>query len=124
MGQKVSPVGLRIGVIRDWEARWFAEKEFGNLLIEDIKVRKFILETLKGAAVSRVEIERSKNRVELIIRTARPGMVIGNNGENAENLKKQIEKMTAGKSVHLRVVEIAQSGFRCTLGCPCSCRAA
>lgn len=107
MGQKVSPVGFRIGVIRDWEARWFAEKEFGNLLIEDIKVRKFILETLKGAAVSRVEIERSKNRVELIIRTARPGMVIGNNGENAENLKKQIEKMTAGKSVHLRVVEIA-----------------
>lgn len=60
MGQKVSPVGLRIGVIRDWEARWFAEKEFGNLLIEDIKVRKYILETLKGAAVSRVEIERSK----------------------------------------------------------------
>lgn len=107
MGQKVSPVGLRIGVIRDWEARWFAEKEFGNLLIEDVKIREFIFETLKGAGVSRVEIERSKNRVELIIRTARPGMVIGNNGENAENLKKKIEKMTAGKSVHIRVVEIA-----------------
>ena len=107
MGQKVSPIGLRIGVIRDWESRWFAEKEFGNLLIEDVKIREFLFEALKNASVSRVEIERSKNRVEIIIRTARPGVIIGTNGENIERVKKQLEAMTAGKQVHVRVLEIA-----------------
>jgi small subunit ribosomal protein S3 len=108
MGQKVSPVGLRVGIIRDWESRWYASnRDFGTLLVEDIKLRDHIFKELKSASVSRVEIERSKNRVELIIRTARPGVVIGTNGENVERIKKQLEKIAVGKQVHVRVVEIA-----------------
>ncbi|MBE6113642.1 MAG: 30S ribosomal protein S3 [Erysipelotrichaceae bacterium] len=107
MGQKVNPIGLRVGVIRDWESRWYAEKEYGTLLIEDSKIREFVFAQLKNAAVGRVEIERSKNRVEIIIRTARPGVVIGNNGENIESLKKQLVKLTNGKNVNVKVVEIA-----------------
>ncbi len=107
MGQKVSPVGLRIGIIRDWESRWYADREYGNLLIEDIKLREHVFKTMNNASISRVEIERSKNRVELIIRTARPGVVIGTNGENVEKLKKQLDKLTGGKQVNVRVVEIA-----------------
>ncbi len=108
MGQKVSPIGLRVGIIRDWESRWYAaNREFGTLLIEDVKIREFVFKELKNASVSRIEIERSKNRVELIIRTARPGVVIGTNGENVERIKKELEKLTEGKQVHIRVVEIA-----------------
>ena len=81
MGQKVSPIGLRVGVIRDWESRWYADKEYADLLLEDVKIREFIFKELKAASVSRVEIERSKNRVEIMIRTARPGVIIGTNGE-------------------------------------------
>lgn len=106
MGQKVSPVGLRVGVIRDWESRWFAEKEYGTLLLEDIKVREFLEKELKNAALARVEIERSKNRVHVYIYTARPGVVIGNGGENAELLKSKIVKLTNGKTVNLSIVEI------------------
>ncbi len=107
MGQKVHPIGMRVGVIRDWESRWYAEKEYGTLLLEDVKIRDFIFAELKAALVSRVEIERSKNRVEVIIRTARPGVIIGTNGESIENLKKKVVKLTAGKTVHIKVVEIA-----------------
>lgn len=107
MGQKVSPIGLRVGIIRDWESRWYADKEYGNLLIEDIKLREYVFKSLSNASVSRVEIERSKNRVELIIRTARPGVVIGTNGENVEKIKKELAKIATGKQVNIRVVEIA-----------------
>lgn len=107
MGQKVSPIGMRVGVIRDWESRWYAEKEYGTLLIEDVKIREFLFKELKNAYVSRIEIERSKNRVEVIIRTARPGVIIGTNGETVEKIKKDLEKLTGGKTVHLKVVEIA-----------------
>lgn len=107
MGQKVSPVGFRIGIIRDWESRWYAEKDFGTLLIEDVKIREYLFKELKNASVSRIEIERSKNRVECLIRTARPGVVIGGNGENIERIKKELEKLTKGKQVHIRVLEIA-----------------
>lgn len=107
MGQKVSPIAFRTGIIRDWESRWYAEKDFGTLLMEDVKIREFVFAQLKNAAVGRVEIERSKNRVEVIIRTARPGVVIGNNGETVEKLKKDLEKMVAGKNLFVKVVEIA-----------------
>lgn len=107
MGQKVSPIGFRVGVIRDWESRWYADKEYADYLLEDIKIREFLMAELKAASVSRVEIERSKNRVEIIIRSARPGVIIGTNGENVENLKKKVEKMVAGKTVYLKVLEIA-----------------
>ena len=107
MGHKVNPVGMRIGVIRDWESRWYAENDYGTLVNEDDKLRKFLFKELKAAYVSRIEIERSKNRVDIIIRTARPGVIIGTNGESVELLKKKLEKMVDGKSVYIKVVEVA-----------------
>ena len=106
MGQKVSPIGMRVGVIRDWESRWFAEKEYGDLLQEDIKVRKAVLKDCADCLVSRVEIERSKNRVNLIIRTARPGMFLGNEAEKINTLKKKLAKLTGGKEININVVEV------------------
>ncbi|MCI9313347.1 MAG: 30S ribosomal protein S3 [Erysipelotrichaceae bacterium] len=106
MGQKVSPIGMRVGVIRDWESRWYADKDYADLLLEDVKIREFVAKECKAASVSRVEIERSKNRVEIMIRTARPGVIIGTSGENIENLKKKLEKLTK-KNVYIKVLEIA-----------------
>ena len=88
MGHKVSPVGIRIGVIRDWESRWYAENEYGTLVNEDNKLRSFLYKELKAAYISRIEIERSKNRIDIILRTARPGQIIGTNGEAVEELKR------------------------------------
>lgn len=108
MGQKVSPIGLRVGIIRDWESRWYAEKDYADLLLEDVKIREFLFKELKAASVSKVEIERSKNRVDVIIKTARPGMVIGGNGgEVVEALKKKLVKLTSGKNIFIKVMEIA-----------------
>ena len=107
MGQKVSPIGLRIGVIRDWESRWYAEKEYGDLLLEDVKIRELILKDCADCLVSRVEIERSKNRVNLIIRTARPGMFVGSDGSKIEDLKKKLAKLTGGKDININIVEVA-----------------
>ncbi|MDD2591538.1 MAG: 30S ribosomal protein S3 [Erysipelotrichaceae bacterium] len=107
MGQKVNPIGMRVGIIRDWESRWYAEKEYGTLVKEDAMIRKFLFKELKAAYVSRIEIERSKNRIEIILRTARPGVVIGTNGEAVEALKKKLEKLVNGKAVYIKVVEIA-----------------
>ena len=107
MGQKVSPIGMRVGVIRDWESRWYAGKDYADLLLEDVKIREFLFAELKAAAVSRIEIERSKNRVEVIVRSARPGVIIGTNGENVEIIKKKLTKLTNGKNVFIKVVEIA-----------------
>ncbi|MBQ6478060.1 MAG: 30S ribosomal protein S3 [Erysipelotrichaceae bacterium] len=107
MGQKVSPVGLRVGVIRDWESRWYAEKEYGDLLLEDVKIRELILKDCADCLVSRVEIERSKNRVVLIIRTARPGMFVGSDGSKIEELKKKLVKLTNGKDININIVEVA-----------------
>lgn len=106
MGQKVSPIGMRVGVIRDWESRWYAEKEYGNLLQEDIKIRELIFAECKDCLVSRVEIERSKNRVNLIVRTARPGMFIGGEGEKIETLKKKLAKLTGNKDININIVEV------------------
>ena len=107
MGQKVSPIGMRVGVIRDWESRWYAEKEYGTYLLEDNKIREFLNKELRDAYVSRVEIERSKNRVEIIIRAARPGVIVGTNGDNVTALKKKLEKLCGGKNVNIRAVEVA-----------------
>ena len=107
MGQKVSPIGLRVGVIRDWESRWYAEKEYGDLLLEDVKIRELILKDCADCLVSRVEIERSKNRVNLIIRTARPGMFVGSDGSKIEELKKKLAKATGGKDININIVEVA-----------------
>ena len=97
MGQKVNPVGLRVGVIRDWESKWYAGKDFGDLLMEDVKIREFLKNKLKDSAMSRVEIERAANRVNVTIHTAKPGMVIGKGGSEVENLRNQITKIAGGK---------------------------
>jgi len=105
VGQKVHPIGLRVGVIRDWESRWYAEKDYATLLHEDIKVRNYIEKTLKEASVSKVEIERAANRINITISTAKPGMVIGKGGTEVEALRKNLNAMT-GKRVHINIVEI------------------
>ena len=105
MGQKVHPIGMRVGVIRDWDAKWYAEKEYAEYLHEDLRIRKFIASKLADAAVSTVEIERAANRVNVSIHTAKPGMVIGKGGAEVENLRKELNKLT-GKRVHINIVEI------------------
>ncbi|CAI3275854.1 30S ribosomal protein S3 [Enterococcus cecorum] len=105
MGQKVHPIGMRVGVIRDWDAKWYAEKEYAEYLHEDLRIRKFIASKLADAAVSTVEIERAANRVNVSIHTAKPGMVIGKGGAEVENLRKELNRLT-GKRVHINIVEI------------------
>lgn len=105
MGQKVHPIGMRVGVIRDWDAKWYAKKEYAEYLHEDLRIRKFIASKLADAAVSTVEIERAANRVNVSIHTAKPGMVIGKGGAEVENLRKELNKLT-GKRVHINIVEI------------------
>lgn len=106
MGQKVNPVGLRIGIIRDWESKWYADKDFGDLLMEDVKIREFLKNKLKDAAVSKIEIERAANRVNVTIHTAKPGIVIGKGGAEVEVLRSQLTKLTGGKKVHINISEI------------------
>lgn len=105
MGQKVSPVGLRVGIIRDWESKWYAEKDYADLLHEDIRIREYIYRQLKDAAVSTIEIERAANRLNITIHTAKPGMVIGKGGAEVEALRQELVKMT-GKKVHININEI------------------
>ena len=106
MGQKVNPNGLRVGVIKDWESHWYAKKhDFGDTLVEDYKLREYLLETLAPAGVPKVEIERSASRVRINIHVAKPGMVIGRGGAEIEKLKATLEKKL-GKSVSLNIVEI------------------
>jgi small subunit ribosomal protein S3 len=105
LGQKVNPVGLRVGIIRDWESKWYADKDYADLLHEDIKVREFIKNRLKDAAVSTVEIERAANRVNITIHTAKPGMVIGKGGSEVEALRQALVKLT-NKKVHINISEI------------------
>ena len=87
MGQKVNPIGYRIGVNKDWDSRWYAEKDYSTKLINDIKIREYIEKNLKSASISKVVIERRKNKVELTIYTARPGVIIGRGGEGITKLK-------------------------------------
>jgi len=105
VGQKINPVGFRVGVIRDWEAKWYADKDFATFLHEDIKIRDFINNKLQDASVSTIEIERAANRVNISIHTAKPGMVIGKGGAEVENLRKQLNDLT-GRKVHINIVEI------------------
>ena len=108
MGQKIHPIGMRIGIIRDWESKWYAEKDYATLLHEDIKIREYIEARLKEASVSKIEIERAANRVNVTIHTAKPGMVIGKGGAEVEVLRKQLNSMT-GKRVHINIIEIKRA---------------
>ncbi|SEQ57686.1 30S ribosomal protein S3 [Piscibacillus halophilus] len=114
MGQKINPKGLRIGVIRDWESKWYAEKEYADLLHEDIEVREYIEERLKDSAVSSVEIERAANRINISIHTAKPGMVIGKGGSEVEALRTKLSNLT-GKRVHINIVEVKKPELDATL---------
>ncbi|MBB3132055.1 MULTISPECIES: 30S ribosomal protein S3 [Paenibacillus] len=115
MGQKVNPVGLRIGIIRDWESKWYAGKDFGNLLLEDVKIREYLKNKLKDSAVSRIEIERAANRVNVTIHTAKPGMVIGKGGSEVEVLRSQVTKIAGGKKVHINISEIKHADLDAVL---------
>ena len=105
MGQKINPVGLRVGIIKDWESKWYADKDYADLLHEDIKIREYLEERLKVAAVSSVDIERAANRVNITIHTGKPGMVIGRGGSEVDALRKALTDLT-GKKVHINIVEI------------------
>lgn len=106
MGQKVNPHGLRVGVIKDWDSKWYADKKnFADLLVEDNNIRKYVKKKLYTAGISKIEIERAANRVKVSVYTAKPGMVIGRGGAGVEELRAEIEKLT-DKSVVINVEEI------------------
>ena len=117
MGQKINPTGLRIGVIKDWESRWYAKKgEFGDILVEDNKIREFLLELLAPAGVPKVEIERDPKRVRINIFCAKPGIVIGRGGAEIEKLKETVKKMLGGdKDVFINITEIKQPDLNAQL---------
>ncbi len=108
MGQKVHPIGFRLGVIRTWDSKWFEEKNYAKWLHEDIKIRDFVKKSLNHAGVSRVEIERAANKVKVNVHTARPGIVIGKRGAGIETVKKDLQKYTKNE-VFLNIVEVRKA---------------
>ncbi len=105
MGQKIHPYGFRLGVTKDWKAKWYAEKGFGELFVEDRKIRDFITKNLSHAGISNIIIERAANKVKLVIFTGRPGLVIGRKGQGAEQLKKDLSKFV-DKDIMLEIKEV------------------
>ena len=114
MGQKVNPHGLRVGIVKDWDAKWYAEKDFAANLHEDVKIRNFLKETLFIAGISRIEIERTNKRIKLTINTAKPGMVIGRGGAGIEDIKKAMTRFT-DKQVDGNIAEIKQADMDAVL---------
>ena len=114
MGQKVNPHGMRLGIVKTWDAKWYAGKDFADNLLEDIKIRDFLKESLKVSGVSKIETERSKNRLRLTIHTAKPGMVIGRGGSGIEQIKKGLKAYT-DKHVDINIAEIKQPDMDATL---------
>lgn len=107
MGQKIHPHGLRLGIIKTWDAKWYAGKDFAGNLHEDLKIRKFIKTKAFSAGVSKLVIERASNRVKVIIHTAKPGMIIGRGGAGIEEMKKNLKQLT-GKQIDINIAEIRQ----------------
>ena len=114
MGQKVHPIGMRVGIIRDWDAKWYAEKEYADYLHEDLAIRKFIQKELADASVSTIEIERAVNKVIVSLHTAKPGMVIGRGGAGIEDIKKAMTRFT-DKQVDVNIAEIKQADMDAVL---------
>lgn len=114
MGQKVNPHGLRLGIIKSWDAKWYADKDFAANLHEDIKIRDYLKEKLYTSGVSRIEIERAANRVKVNIHTAKPGMVIGRGGSGIEVIKKGLKKIS-DKNIDINIVEVKQAELDATL---------
>ena len=106
MGQKVNPHGLRVGVIKDWDSKWYAEADFSDNLVEDYNIRKFVKKKLYSAGISKIEIERASDRVKVSIYTAKPGVVIGKGGADIEKLKAEVQKLTTKKlSIDIKEVK-------------------
>ena len=105
MGHKVNPIGLRLGINRTWDSRWYASRDYADLLHEDLRIRRYLFDKLKQAGVSRVVIERPAKRARITIYTARPGVVIGKKGQDIEKLRQDLSKR-AGVDVHLNIVEV------------------
>src|SRR5689334_17586469 len=106
MGQKVNPIGLRLGINRTWDSRWFAKKgEYADKLHEDLRIRKYLHKKLDSAGISKIVIERPSKKARITIHTARPGVVIGKKGADIENIKKELSKFTKDE-IHLNIVEI------------------
>lgn len=116
MGQKIHPNGFRVGVIKDWESRWYCNpKDFGDTLVEDYKLREFLLKLLAPASVPKIEIERDAKRVRINIFCAKPGMIIGRGGSEIEKLKALCERKLGGKEVSLNIIEIKQPDLNAQL---------
>ena len=116
MGQKVNPHGMRVGIIKDWDSRWYADdKHFSDMLVEDHKIREFLKKKLEQAGISKIEIERASGRVKVTVYSAKPGVVIGKGGAEIENTKKQLQKLTADKVV-LEIKEIKRPDKDAQLG--------
>jgi len=105
MGRKVNPVGFRLGIVTDWESKWYAERSYTEQLHEDIKIRRLVMRELTRAGISKIELERSANKVDVTLHTSKPGIVIGKQGANVERIRQLLEK-SISKKVHLKIEEI------------------
>ncbi len=105
MGRKVNPIGFRLGIVSDWESKWYAEKNYTDQLHEDLRIRRLIMKELTRAGISRIELERSANRVDVTMHTSKPGIVIGKQGANVERIRAMLER-EVGKKIHLKIEEI------------------
>ena len=107
MGQKVNPIGLRLGIVKDWQSRWYAEKnKFKDYLIEDLKIRQEVKNRFYRSGISRVEVERLANQIKIIVKTSRPGIVIGRRGSEVEKLRQDIQNMTGNQNIQISVEEV------------------
>jgi len=108
VGQKVNPISFRVGIYRGWDSRWFSKKRYGDIVLQDVKIRKFVDENLEKAEVSRIEIERAGENIKVIIHSGRPGMVIGKRGQEIDTLRKQLAKLLGVTSIEISVQEVRQ----------------
>src|ERR1700690_1152998 len=115
MGQKVNPYGFRLGVTTDWKSRWFEERNYQNCVIEDWEIRDYLMSQLESAAVSRIEIERTRDRLRVDVHTARPGIVIGRRGAEADRLRRQLARITHNANIQLNIQEIKQPELEAAL---------
>jgi small subunit ribosomal protein S3 len=114
MGQKVNPIGFRLGITRTWDSRWFAKRDYARLLHEDIRLRAYLKDKLAGAGIARIEIERAANKVKINVHTARPGIVIGKKGAGVESLKGDVQKLSKNE-VFLNIIEVKKPEANATL---------
>ena len=115
MGQKVNPNGLRLGINKDWEAKWYSNnKDFSNYLVKDVKIRKYLEKNLNNAGIAKVEIERTSKKTEVVIHTSKPGVMIGHGGEEIEKLKKQLSKV-ADEKIQISIVDIKKADINAQL---------